>query len=138
MNEQLQNTINVILQKAIDAATSGAEFIKGEIPDVVQQLLTWKLMEAILGACTTVVAITIFIFIMNKWWKSCNEIKQPTSYFSDDASAEQVAFVISSFFGLGGSVIAFFVGFIANIMEAVKIFVAPKVWLIEYAAALVK
>lgn len=50
MNEQLQNTVNTVLQKAIEGATQGAEFLKDQIPDVIQQLLVWKLVENCLYA----------------------------------------------------------------------------------------
>lgn len=124
MNEQLQNTVNEILQKAISAAMAGADFLANQIPDVLQQLLLWNLSQNLaLGAIFATSAGTILTFLY-KDVKKC---------WSDRLTDEVGAFLIAVFGGMApmaASCLCF--------LNALKIWIAPKVWLLEYAASLVK
>jgi hypothetical protein len=41
MNEQLQQAITKMIEKALSDLDAGAEFLAGEIQDVVMQLMLW-------------------------------------------------------------------------------------------------
>jgi len=126
MNEQLQNTVNEILQKAIAGATQAGEFLKDQIPDVVQQLLTWKLTESAVEGVGCVVGVVALGIAYKKFCKLI--ARMDTDYF-----ARSLAGAFS-----GGGVVVLSVASLSNLLEVLKIWLAPKVWLLEYAASLVK
>ena len=43
MNEQLQNALVDLITKVTSGMDTATAFLAGELPDVVQQLLRWKL-----------------------------------------------------------------------------------------------
>jgi len=123
-------TLNQALILAINEAANAAEFIKGELPEVVRQLLTWKLWTH--GISTAICAFFAFVLPIvcarfflkegkrGKWGNECNP----------------AIMVPCGFVGL----LSFIVGFIEFSMampKFIQILVAPKVYLLEYAANLV-
>ncbi len=122
MNEALQNTVNDILQGAIAQATKGAEFLQEQIPDVVQQLLAWKLAEASIKTVLGVLGIVAVVWAGKRLWRWVR---------NEDCGMEpMVAFLVLPLFPC--------IALASNFLDAVKIVVAPKVWLLEYAAGLVR
>ena len=114
MNEQLQTALAELITSTLQAK----EFIVGELPEVVRQLLVWKgihnFVLFLIGLATSVVVIAI-----------------ATKFsFSDDEDVFLRRIVVFS-------VCLMAAVFTLNI-QWLKIWIAPKVWLIEYAASLVK
>lgn len=125
MANSVKEQAQEFLQKAIDAATSTGDFIVGQIPDVVQQILTWNLVQAII-ICVITAIVFFFLF---QYGKRVNA-KGRGEHDDDKRIAGMVVMIASSF-------ISFFV-FTCNMMKAVQIYVAPKLWLLEYAVGLLK
>lgn len=133
MNEQLQNTINSILQKAIEAATNGAEFLKGEIPEVVQQLLTWKMTEAMLNIGISLLVYAITAIILYKWWKSFRiRHRERCCHTGEDGALWAITCILGIV-----EFIVFLVFTCGNAFDMLKIWIAPKVYLLEYATRLI-
>jgi len=134
MNEQLQNTVNEILKNAIDAATAGAEFLKDQAPDVVQQLIKWHMAEAGLYAGVELSVLVGVCVASKKIWNITDKWRWPAGKLTDEAEmsrgASCAAAAIISILTLTAS--------LGNIFELIKLWIAPKVWLLEYAASLVK
>lgn len=118
---KLDDTVNQILQDAVAKAAQGAEFLKGEVPAVVQQLLHWNMLACLAWSACALIAIGIVV-----WANVIAFRTKDDDYFAPAA--------------LGGSAIAIFALIVLtnNIIEAIKISIAPKVWLLEYAAHLVR
>ena len=117
---KLEETVNSILQSAAEKASQGAEFLEGQIPDVARQLLAWNLYKAlvILAACAVVIGAGVWV--ARKW-------------DSDDWCYTPLPALLAV------ATIGFPLVFIYfNALEAIQISVAPKVWLLEYAAQLVR
>lgn len=113
-------------QKGIDASVS---FLSEQIPDVVQQLLVWKFAQSI------VIALLMFSFVFT-YLKLFKFVWNYTSKHFDGYDRGPAR----GFYGfLGGfaAMLCFGVG-VENSMNALQIYIAPKVYLIEYAASLVK
>jgi len=125
MNEQLQAALLSILNSTISAATVAKDFLLAEIPEVIRQLLIWKAVESGIWFGLGVVLTALSVFVLTKavkFWKAGYEKMDAAMFCS-------VATVLS-----GGCGICF----TFTNLTWLKILIAPKLYLIEYAASLVK
>ena len=119
MNDKLSEA----LAELISLSVSGVEFLVSEIPDVLHQLLIWKAtVSAISMLCWVLLCIAIYKF--NSW-----QIKYLIKNKKFDepylvANLAQALWIIP-LIGLFD-------------LTFLKIWMAPKVFLIEYAAQMVK
>ena len=71
--EKLENTANEALRLIIDNAAAAKDFVLAELPDVVKQLLMWKMAEALMYIIIfgilflSLVALTVFIAKATEW-----------------------------------------------------------------------
>lgn len=121
MNEKLENTVNEILQKSIDAATQGAEFVKDQIPDLLKQLLMWHAARDIILVVMMLLTLTLALVSLKKLVRDIDD----------------VFWGVCSIVGGIVSLILLIVGMHA-LFDLVEILVAPKVWLLEYGANLIR
>lgn len=128
MNEQLQQALAAIITKTMQGIDSGVSFLGSELPDVIQQLLIYKAAWAGVEAVMLSVFVGLYIAFWrfyakadNGFWKSCDDPEAPTIFFG----------VIGGFLS-----VVFVVGIIVDIQTIVQIWLAPKIYLIEYAAKL--
>lgn len=132
MNEQLQNALTQLLNKAVKATEAGAEFLSQEIPDVVMQLLIWHgVYNFILFIIGVVVLITIFCIDHNVGKRLYNLCEREGEF-------DSFWFL---YVGMGSVGRVFFYGIPLDLLinvQWLQIWIAPKVWLIEYASKLVK
>lgn len=144
MNEQMQQALIKVIEKANSGVDASIDFLSDQLPDVVNQLLTWGLLSSIVSCFICAVVIISCVFAIKKTLSSIESGKKAKktnwAYFvyshSDDGTLEAgsiLAFIFSAT-AIGVSTMAF----IANTFEALKIVFAPKIWLIEYAATLAK
>lgn len=117
------NTIvQSVLQKAIDGATATKDFLAGQIPDVVHQLLVFKMWEYGLGmafCCGSIYGAIRF----GIWCFKTN----PPYGMRDFVGA--ILFILSV---IPATMLIF------CLFNFIELLVAPKLWLLEYAAHLVK
>lgn len=125
MNETLQKAVAVMIEKAISGIDTATNFLAAEIPDVIHQLLMWNLVKSVLivGLCFSFLLISGAVA-----YKTEKSAKAAKDYLTTGFPT-----FIFSIFGIGPLVIM-----LLSLFEALKIWIAPKVWLIEYAAELVK
>jgi hypothetical protein len=124
---KLEDTVNQILQSAIEKASQGAEFLKDQIPDVVQQLIHWKIASNSLTVCLSILAILASYRIATKW----------VDLTPDEFGFWRIPRTLAVIGGMGVSLLAALVGIDAS-FNLLELFFAPKVWLLEYAAHLVR
>lgn len=124
MNEQLQTALAEMLGKANAGIDAGATFLQAQLPDVIQQLLVWKAVVSGLLCLLSVVAligITVAIIKVlrnQEYWDGCD---MPP------------AVLVAGFM----SILYFIPAAVWNI-DWLQIWLAPKIYLIEYAASLAK
>jgi len=121
MNETLQKSVSAIIDKGLSSLDTAVSFLSAEIPDLIRQLLLWHMTRA------GVVALITGVFMYAYYWF----IRKPTKDDSIDlyvpvAVVGGIAFIIA------------FICFVAAIMDVLQIAIAPKLYLIEYAAGLYK
>lgn len=127
MNDQLQAALAALLNKTIAGIDAGQQFLSTQLPDVINQLLVWNavlsLVYFVIGAALFVATfMTILAIHRNReWW---------------DGYERPPASMVMVFTGLIGFLIS--VPILTNDLEWLQIWLAPKVYLIEYAAHLAK
>jgi hypothetical protein len=127
MNEELQQALAELINKSVSVGESAIAFTQEQLPEVIQQLLIWKGAES---ALATVVGIAIAIFIA----------RTPSKLIAIDWDDYNNG--TKQAFGVARGVVAASAGLVLVIecgMPAwLQIWLAPKVYLIEYAASLAK
>lgn len=126
MNETLQKAVAVMIEKAISGIDTATNFLAAEIPDVIHQLLVWHIVKGGVLAIMSAVAITTIIMLMVKLY---NKVER-------DRGDHFVTFMVSV--PAIGVITAFLCIGVPASLQVLQIWIAPKVWLIEYAAELVK
>ena len=129
MNEQLQQAVADLINKSVATAERAGDFIISELPDVVEQLLMYEFWYSFLVFIFGVIIFPLAITGIVSGAKTCCLIKE-----DDDT---RIPWSITK---IVLSILFTFVGLFALLGEHdwFKIWIAPKVWLIEYAANLVK
>lgn len=141
MNEQLQQALTAILNKTMSGVDAGVNFLSAEIPDVIHQLLLWKMVYSLvifIGGVILLTATVVFVYKQtrkveaesNGSWRKYKE----TLCFDNDGDVHPgiIAVIIGGCFGAG-----FGIGGMTN-LTWLQIWIAPKIYLIEYAASLAK
>ena len=119
----LLNMVNVTIQTMSDVV----EFGKQQIPEVIHQLLVWKAVSAGLWQLFSICFMFItFIAIKDK------ECLWSRDRYGEVSALPIVGLVVCAFF--------FFLGFVIffSNFDWLKIIIAPKVYLIEFAADLIR
>lgn len=121
MNEQAQKILADLLQKASNGIDSAVSFSQAQIPDIIHQLLMWNAVSsaAIQAFCILVIIACVYLMFL-----SWNKV--------DDDDFLLLPMLIES----GVVISSIFVFF--NYFDWLKIWLAPKLYLIEYAASLAK
>lgn len=112
--------VAAVLTKSLEVASATGQFIQEQAPEVVQQLLMWKFTEACTVACALalLVGMSVWKFPYKDLWDPYDLDWSPII-----VGIIQAILVIPTFcYGL----------------IALKIAIAPKLYLLEYAASLVK
>ena len=124
--------VNEVLTGLISTATEVKSFLVVEAPEIIQQLLVWTVWEnaVYLSIATFFIAFTIWYVRL-----AYKKIMEWDEY--EDKEMEQ-GFML--FTGIATILITLIttMHIPGYILEIIKIQVAPKVWLLEYASSLAK
>ncbi|MDM8575039.1 hypothetical protein QU972_26455 [Escherichia coli] len=121
MEEQANKILVELLRKASNGIDAAVSFSQAQIPDVIHQLLMWHAVSSagIQAICVLVIIACVYLMIF-AWNKG------------DDADIVLLSLLVTSGIAIT-SIVVFF-----NYFDWLKIWLAPKLYLIEYAASLVK
>lgn len=141
MNEQLQQALANILGKTLDGIDTATAFVQAELPDVVQQVLTWYAVKGVFLFVVGLIIISVAIIAPVKllpWaskqradgaeWTKYNGSSFITSGYYDGFAPVVITL----------SLISLMSGMVMINLDWLQIWIAPKIWLIEYAADLAK
>lgn len=126
MNVDMQKTDEVlatVLQKALEGVQSGGEWLAGQIPDLAQQLLTFSAVEDIILILLWI-GLGTMCLLMGRYWMSLHQ----KDAYSDWNVGAWIARCVAPIF---------IIPLLINFTELFKIYLAPKIWLLEYTAALI-
>jgi hypothetical protein len=127
MTNELEKILIPLIEKAASGAENAADFAIAQAPEVVEQLLRWKMCHSLL---VFVGLIGLFALMTYGVYKYVISADGP----SYDGTAEVMIIVlypmVSLFLLCAGSV--------AHALDWLQILIAPKLYLIEYVARLAK
>lgn len=128
MNEQANKILADLLQKASNGIDAAVSFSQAQIPDVIHQLLMWNFAESIIFSLTGVLLFLLAQYLTFRIFKYLRK-EWEGDYFSDhpEAILLSMAWLLINFIPI-------------TLLDLswLKIWIAPKLYLIEYAAHLVK
>lgn len=137
MDEALEKALTELLTKSTEGIDQAASFLSAEIPDVIQQLLMWhgvyNFTWFVIGILIMIIAV-IFNYKQYKWIKE--DYKKDANNYDFDSYNWDRGWSFSSFNCIQLAALAIFEANTINI-QWLKIWIAPKAWLIDYAATLV-
>lgn len=128
MNDQSSKILVDLLQKASNGIDSAVSFSQAQIPDVVHQLLVWNFVSSMLFQFFVLLAIAGYAFAAYKFVK----ISSSNNLGDGVLIVSAISLMFGACFTVGLSV-AFF-----SYFDWLKIWLAPKLYLIDYAASLIK
>ena len=132
-SELVQRAEQVLLDMLNKASEIGSAAVD-EIPLVVQELLTWKFAESLLLFICGIVFTIAWVALSVKIWKSGSEPRNEYGGIKRDIwDMTWFAYAMLNLFGVVISLPWIF----CNI-DWLKIWLAPRVYLLEYAATLMK
>ncbi|MGO1190292.1 hypothetical protein [Vibrio casei] len=141
MNEQLQKALSDLLGKTINGIDTTVNFMQAQLPDVIQQLLVWYVVKGLFVALFGLFLMIPLILLLVKLSKVDIAGATEDSFWVEHYGQSGNTIGIGCFASLLASSVAFVLGalfFMFNILEPVQIWIAPKIWLIEYASSLAK
>lgn len=122
MKEQLEQYLIAAVEKAADVAT----WAEGELPSLVEEVLRWYAVyysaNAIIGAALVYLSVKGYMWFNKKYSEARDVFSPPIE-------------VPMTFLVAGGLVSFLFSA--AHALNAVKVMVAPRLFLLEYASKLV-
>ncbi|HFT9412923.1 TPA: hypothetical protein ACGS6Z_004274 [Escherichia coli] len=149
MQEEANKILVDLLKKASDGIDSAIAFSQAQIPDVVHQLLVWNMVDSLIKTLIAISTIPLVFWFMKKqyqkveigifdnegWsWEKGNPKYKPTMIWESNGRLSGFVLPLVAVFILWFS---FIISVVAN-MTWLKIWLAPKLYLIEYAASLIK
>lgn len=102
------------------------DFASAQIPDVIHQLLLWKIAEAAVYLIASCLAVWLF-FVLRKRFKE----------FVKGSYDEAMGWAFFYVLGGGLLIVVPVMEIIASTLLILKIWLAPKLYLIEYVAKLI-
>jgi len=128
MNDQAKEIITQMLQRVLDDVDTAADFAAQEVPIVVEQLLMWDMVESMLRCVAALAILFVWVLITMKSYYGENAwLKTPCGYNEDAVFVHALSTIILGIFFL-----------ILIDLDWLKIWIAPKLYLLEYGAALIK
>jgi hypothetical protein len=138
MNEELQKALGALLNKANDGIDAASGLLTAELPDVIHQLLMWHGVYSFIMCLFGVVAALLIPKLISVMLRK-PEGKSNLFWDCNGEFSREIPPALIVVFG-GLFAIIFECVFIFDFinLQWLQIYIAPKVWLIEYAASLTK
>ena len=136
MTPELQAELLKIVNGIREGATTVFDVLKTEIPDILQQLLLWHGVQSFVFfvlAIIMLIAVPVLVWYVLRYWKNWRNIEEynDKEFYEGVGIAKTIMSVCAAVGCLAGGL-----GYV-NI-EWLKIWIAPKVWLLEYITTMIK
>lgn len=121
--DKLQSALADMVNKSVQVAGDAKDFLVAQLPDVIRQLLAWKMAEAAIWFIAT---SAVFFF-------GLKYLIRLSRFFYREYVPEGFILVV-----LGGIAVIVSAGLaLSHLMLVLQIWIAPKIYLIEYSEALI-
>lgn len=147
MNEQLQKALAEIITKVTSGADAAIQFSQEQIPEVLKQLLIWNFIQSLLSFVIPLILLFITVSVAVRFWKKVptqvsrdNDGMRPwiVDEYRDRDNCLHIRHWIQGYASIVVSVILTIIILFNMNLTWLKIWLAPKLYLIEYAASLIK
>lgn len=128
----LEQTVVDVINKSVSSLEKGAEFLAGQLPDIAEQYLKWKFVWACVELVMCVLALFIVFFPLKSWVNSLWE-KEKKERTYPDPFPYWFPYSVGAF----GICLVLIPRSICNLYAMVQIYIAPKVYLIEWAKSFI-
>lgn len=135
MEEQANKILVELLQKAVGGIDAAVSFSQAQIPDVVHQLLIWSSVSSAMFQFLGALMVAGSFFALHHIAK-CRKRGDEWTIYEGERSISSIAFELCRPVILSMSVLGVFIIMIN--FDWLKIWLAPKLYLLEYAASLIK
>lgn len=126
---ELKDAANQALIQLINTVTDAMTFLKGEIPIAVRELLTYYTAYHIVLMFLAIPLFALGYFM----WRMYRKLPKRSNTETDQFDVTPFPHIgVAILYGASAWVL------IGNVIDLLKITLAPRIWLIEYAAHLVK
>lgn len=120
---ELETALTQVIQLVVDAK----DFAISEAPDVIQQLLTYTAVVSVVWIVVVLIPVFFIYMLAFKWMPQ--ELDMHGGVNEDKIGA----MIVLGLVGFLASIIIVF-----RVLTLIKVLIAPKVFLLQYAADLVK
>ena len=121
MNDELQKALGELLSKANNGIDTAGDFLSAELPDVISQLLIWH------GAYSAAMCLLAALFCIT--WYYAN--KKQYEFLKKNNCLDQPLVIFNII-----QIVLVFIPLNLFNLTWLQIWIAPKIFLIEYAAKL--
>lgn len=136
INTNLQDALSLVIGKTMQGVDASVDFLQQEIPDVIYQLILWY---GVKSAVTALFAIIGIILLVVSGKKLVSYIAKNYKEWGDEAVA-----IGGMFIGIPSVCTYLFALYrvwevcYTNLMTALQIWIAPKIFLLDYASSFIK
>lgn len=149
MEDKANKILVDLLQKASDGIDSAVAFSQAQMPDVIHQLLVWNMVHSLIMTLIAISTIPLVFWFVKRQCRKVEVGKFGDEGYSCDRgspkysptmvwdSKGELSFLIAP----GVAVLCVWVLWVIAVvtkMTWLKIWLAPKLYLLEYAASLIK
>lgn len=133
-DEQLKEALANLINATTNTMTSAQAWTLQQLPEVVQQLILWNLIQSISWMCVAIGITYLGWKPISNYFERMKEGKpEKHEYRTDQNDCEQMKWLIR--------VVAFLIAvpiFFINLFEVIHLTVTPKAWIFEYSLSIVK
>lgn len=135
-----EDALSKFVAEMTEILKSAKDFTLAQVPDVIQQVLRWQLAHAIyhmvLGLIFIIVAYNVKSAASRVLAKAVTKDKEGGYRNTDWTDHSEI--VVPGLFGIVIAAVTGTIMLLSNLEDVIQITIAPKVYLIEYFATLVK
>lgn len=135
--KSLDNALATMINASVQGAGDAIAWAKYQIPDVIHQLLVWQCIKHCIYVLCSSLILTICCFVIKHCILKIKEYKaynRTVSYGdSKDIEGWVILCLVSTIVSL-----TLFCAAISDLLTVLQIWIAPKIYLLEYAAQLLK
>jgi len=132
MTPELQDKLASILGFLETSVQSAQQFAVDQAPDIVQQLLRWDFVESL---TFFIIGVILLVISCRAIWLAHKKIMASEDCMMQDFDEKMIAHLILALIAMLPVVIG---TALATNLNWLKIWIAPKVYLLEYVSSLVK
>jgi len=127
MEKNLELALINVIEKTTSGVEQGVKFLSEQTPDIINQLLLYKM-------CFYTIVPVVFITLSVVFWGIFFKNIKDTEYNTEYNTKQEVICIFTGILGFITTMASLF----SMNLKWLQIIIAPKLYLIEYAAELIK